>query len=64
MGKLGYYLPWALTSAVVAAIGAGLLGTLGTDPFTGKWVGYQILAGVGRGLGMQMVRRRMPLSVS
>lgn len=57
VGKLGYYLPWALVSSVLAAIGAGLLGTLGVDAPTGKWVGFQILAGVGRGFGMQMVRR-------
>ncbi|OIW24685.1 hypothetical protein CONLIGDRAFT_657275 [Coniochaeta ligniaria NRRL 30616] len=54
VGKLGYYLPWALASSVLASIGAGLLGTLGPNTSTGTWIGFQILAGAGRGFGMQM----------
>jgi hypothetical protein len=55
VGKLGYYTPWALVSAVLAAIGAGLLGTLLPDSSTGRWIGYQIISGTGRGFGLQMV---------
>ena len=34
----------------------GLLSTLSPGTSTGKWIGYQIILGTGRGLGMQMVR--------
>ena len=54
VGKLGYYLPWALASAVLASVGAGLLGTLEPSTSSAKWIGYQIIAGAGRGFGMQM----------
>ncbi|OAQ67906.1 MFS multidrug transporter [Pochonia chlamydosporia 170] len=52
--KMGYYLPFAVASGAIVAIGSGLLATL--DPFTptAKWVGYQIFVGAGRGLGMQI----------
>ncbi|KAB5566098.1 putative MFS multidrug transporter [Coniochaeta sp. 2T2.1] len=54
VGKLGYYLPWALASAVLASIGAGLLGSLEPHTSTAKWIGFQVIAGAGRGFGMQM----------
>ncbi|CAO2654663.1 Nn.00g113960.m01.CDS01 [Neocucurbitaria sp. VM-36] len=54
VSHLGYYLPWALTSAVVTAIGNGLLSTLNASSSTGMWIGYQVIVGVGRGAGMQM----------
>lgn len=53
-GKVGYYLPFSLASGVFTAIGYGLLSTLTPHTSTGKWVGYQILFGVGRGAGIQM----------
>ncbi|KFY29990.1 hypothetical protein V494_08341 [Pseudogymnoascus sp. VKM F-4513 (FW-928)] len=54
VGKTGYYLPWIVTSTILMAIASGLLSTLALDTPTAKWVGYQILIGVGRGSGMQM----------
>jgi hypothetical protein len=56
VGKLGYYLPWAIFCGVATAIGNGLLTTLSPNTSTGKWVGYQILIGAGRGAGFQIVR--------
>jgi hypothetical protein len=56
VGKLGYYLPWALASGLLASIGSGLLGTLDANTPAARWIGFQILAGAGRGFGMQMVR--------
>lgn len=53
--RLGYYLPWGIAGAALGAIGTGLMSTLNPDTSTGKWVGYQILAGVGRGAGQQVV---------
>ncbi|KAK2596074.1 hypothetical protein N8I77_013581 [Diaporthe amygdali] len=52
--KLGYYLPWAIFSAVLSSIGAGLITTWTVDTGIGTWIGYQIILGVGRGAGMQM----------
>ncbi|CZR65599.1 related to MFS multidrug transporter [Phialocephala subalpina] len=54
VGKLGYYLPWMVTSGVVAAIGGGLISTFTPHTSTARWVGYQLLAGIGRGMGMAM----------
>ncbi|KAJ5949625.1 hypothetical protein N7454_001209 [Penicillium verhagenii] len=53
IGKLGYYLPWAVAGGVLTAVGGGLFGTL--DPFTsvGKWIGFGILVGAGRGFAFQ-----------
>ncbi|KAL3301652.1 MFS multidrug transporter [Colletotrichum asianum] len=54
VSKLGYYLPWAVFAAILTSIGAGLITTWSTDTSAGKWIGYQILYGCGRGLGLQM----------
>ncbi|KAK9349974.1 putative MFS general substrate transporter [Lipomyces doorenjongii] len=54
VGKLGYYLPASLFSGVVTAIGNGLLSILSPTTSTGRWIGYQIVVGSGRGSGMQM----------
>ncbi|KAL4972120.1 major facilitator superfamily domain-containing protein [Aspergillus desertorum] len=52
--KVGYYLPFVVTGAVFNSIADGLLSTLMPHTFTGKWIGYQILAGFGQGIGLQM----------
>ncbi|KAI1389670.1 major facilitator superfamily domain-containing protein [Hypoxylon trugodes] len=52
--KMGYYLPWATFGAALTSIGCGLLSTLAPTTSTGKWVGYQMLSGAGRGSGLQM----------
>jgi hypothetical protein len=51
---MGYYLPWAVFSGAVSAIGNGLVSTFGPDTTTAQWIGYQIVLGAGRGPGMQM----------
>jgi hypothetical protein len=53
---MGYYLPWAVVCGILISIGGGLLSTLTPTTTTGKWVGYQIIAGAGRGAGFQTVR--------
>ena len=55
VGKLGYYIPVSLCSAVLIAVGHGLLSTLAPGTSTGKWIGFQILLGAGSGSGLQMV---------
>jgi EmrB/QacA subfamily drug resistance transporter len=54
VGKLGYYLPFSLFSAVLMSVGYGLITTFSPHTSTGKWIGYQILFGFGRGCGLQM----------
>lgn len=51
---VGRYLPFALASAVLTSIGYGLCSTFSPHTTTGEWIGYQILFGVGRGMGFQM----------
>lgn len=51
--QIGYYTPFMLLGTVLMAIGAGLLTTLVPDSSTGKWVGYQLLVGLGIGAGFQ-----------
>lgn len=61
VGKWGYYLPWAIWSGIGTSIGVGLISTLTPTTSTAKWVGYQILMGIGRGTGFQMVSPSLPL---
>lgn len=51
---LGWYKPFMIGGAVVFTIGAGLIYTFQVDTDTGKWVGYQLLAGLGAGAGVQI----------
>ena len=50
----GHYVPLMLVSSVISTIGAGMLFTLDIDTPSSKWIGYQILTGVGLGLGFQV----------
>jgi hypothetical protein len=55
VSKFGYYLPWAVASGAVMAIGGGLYSLLGPSTTTAQWIGYQIVAGCGNGLGTTTV---------
>ena len=50
---LGYYAPFMILSAVLMAIGAGLISTWKVDTGSSMWIGYQIIYGLGVGSGMQ-----------
>ncbi|KAL2192220.1 hypothetical protein P885DRAFT_48197, partial [Corynascus similis CBS 632.67] len=54
VGKVGYYLPFMAIGSISVAIGNGLLSTLMPDTSTVKWIGYQIIIGPDRGLGLQI----------
>lgn len=54
--KLGYYLPFAAAGSAIGAVGNGLVSTFAPSTPTSRWIGYQIILGSGRGIGMQMVR--------
>jgi len=62
VNKVGYYIPISLFAAVLISVGNGLISTFSPGTSTGKWIGYQILLGVGRGLGLQMVRLIFPIA--
>lgn len=50
----GLAVPIMVSGAAIAMIGSGLLYTLDIDTSTGKWIGYQILGGVGWGIAFQV----------
>jgi len=50
---LGYYTPFMIASSIFMSIGAGLIATFKVDSPPGHWLGYQIVYGLGVGLGMQ-----------
>lgn len=54
VGCTGLAVATEVCGAAVAVIGAGLLFMLDINTSTAKWIGYQILAGVGWGLGFQV----------
>ncbi|KAL7916665.1 major facilitator superfamily domain-containing protein [Trichoderma velutinum] len=53
ISRFGYYTPFFYASSVLSAIGAGILSML--EPGTGhsKWIGYQVIFGLGLGFGSQ-----------
>ncbi|KAJ7136671.1 major facilitator superfamily domain-containing protein [Mycena epipterygia] len=53
VGKLGYYWHFLVVSPILLAVGSGLLYTLNPTTSSAKIIGFQILAGVGTGMGMQ-----------
>ncbi|KAJ7158336.1 major facilitator superfamily transporter, partial [Mycena crocata] len=50
---LGYYTPFMILSSVFMSVGAGLLSTFKPDTNSAHWIGYQVVYGLGTGLGMQ-----------
>ena len=50
----GHYLPFAVVGAALGSIGAGLMHTLDVGSTASHWIGYQALAGIGFGLGLQI----------
>lgn len=53
--RTGYVVPFAMAAAVIGSISNGLYSTFSPSTSTSQWVGYQILNGVGRGVGMPLV---------
>ncbi|KAK4154911.1 major facilitator superfamily domain-containing protein [Chaetomidium leptoderma] len=52
--KVGYYTPLAIVGSCVMAVGAGMLMTLQVDSGSGKWIGYQVVYGIGLGTTFQV----------
>ncbi len=55
MEKTGYIVPYTVFAGIIAAVSNGLYSTLTPTSSTAEWAGYQVLNGIGRGTGMQMV---------
>lgn len=53
VSKLGYYTPFMILGTVMMSIGSGLITTFQTNSGPGVWIGYQVLFGLGLGVGMQ-----------
>lgn len=54
VGKTGWTVPFMAAGAAICAIAFGLFRLLDFDTSTGKWIGYQILAGVGVSVPFQI----------
>ncbi|KAH8896392.1 putative MFS transporter [Thozetella sp. PMI_491] len=54
LGQIGYYQPFLWAGGILMTIGSGLYYTLDLGSSPGAWIGYQIVAGVGIGLVMQL----------
>jgi hypothetical protein len=53
--KIGFVIPFALVATVLLSIASGLYSILEADSPMGWWVGFQIIGGVGTGLGLNLV---------
>ncbi|TEY56427.1 hypothetical protein BOTCAL_0225g00070 [Botryotinia calthae] len=51
---LGFYKPFMIFAGAVFTVGAGLMYTLQVGSSVGKWVGYQLICGIGAGMGVQI----------
>ncbi|KAK0628963.1 major facilitator superfamily domain-containing protein [Bombardia bombarda] len=62
---VGYYNPFVLPCMALFAVGSGLIATLALDSPLRMWFGYQVIAGLGIGVGFQtgvlVVQNTMPL---
>jgi hypothetical protein len=56
VSKLGWYIPWSVASAILSPVAFGLISTFTPHTTTVEWIMFQIIGGIGRGCGMQMVR--------
>ncbi|KAI5196680.1 MFS general substrate transporter [Aureobasidium subglaciale] len=52
--RVGYYTQFAIASSCLMPVGAGLISTLQVNTSSGMWAGYQVVLGLGVGLGIQM----------
>jgi len=50
----GRPMPFMVVAGVLTSIGVGLLFTLTIGSSSAKWIGYQVLVGLGLGLGFQV----------
>ncbi|RMZ79786.1 hypothetical protein DV738_g3197, partial [Chaetothyriales sp. CBS 135597] len=51
---LGYYVPFTWVGSAIFTVGCGLLYTLKVNSSAGVWIGYEIVAGIGAGMSIQI----------
>jgi MFS family permease len=61
---VGYVPPFMIIGNAIMAVGAGLLTTLDVDTPIGKWLGFQVIAGIGCGLNLQVYLLKSDLTNS
>ncbi|KAK7732978.1 hypothetical protein SLS57_000922 [Botryosphaeria dothidea] len=54
IGKIGHFVPFLVIGGCLVTIGSGLMYTWDLHTPSGKWIGYQIIAGIGNGLAFQV----------
>lgn len=52
--RFGEYLPFFYLSSIFASVGAGLISTFRVDTSHSAWIGFQVIFGMGLGLGVQL----------
>ena len=52
--RFGEYLPFFYLSSIFASVGAGLISTFRVDTSHSAWIGFQVIFGIGLGLGVQL----------
>jgi hypothetical protein len=52
--ELTYQTPFMVLGGIVSAVGSGLIHLLNADSPAAQWVGYQVIAGLGTGFGIQI----------
>ncbi|PSK60653.1 hypothetical protein B9Z65_803 [Elsinoe australis] len=51
--KIGYYTPFMIVAACIMPIGAGLISTWKVNSGANHWIGFQVVLGIGMGMGLQ-----------
>ncbi|EGE01168.1 MFS transporter [Trichophyton equinum CBS 127.97] len=62
--KMGFVIPLAVVGTILLSLGSGLYSILQPDSPTGYWIGFQLLAGIGSGLSMQLAIITIQAAVS
>ena len=52
---IGYVPPFMIGGTVIMTVGVGLLSTFDVNTSSAIWIGYQIIAGIGSGLNLQVI---------
>jgi hypothetical protein len=51
ISKIGYYTPFFILCSLIMPVGAGLISTFTPETGHAKWIGYQVIFGIGLGFG-------------
>ena len=54
ISRVGSYISFLVCGTIIETIAAGLISTLAPSTSTGKWIGYQVFAGFGSGIALQI----------